>query len=964
MDDLIAVVGMACSLPGASNYHEYWHNLCAGKVAYSSQSLADHGDEMITAKGKMADPEGFEPQKYNITEKEALVMDPQLRKYIELVDSALQDAGYPQGKGLGKTGVIASQGTNQTYHNELTRLIAMGKVAQPSQLLESINKGADFLATRAAYIFDFTGPCFNLQSACSSSLTSIVEAVYMLRSQRCEVVVTGAVNISYPLEAGYRYENGSIYSKSGVCRPFDRAADGTLPSNGGGVVVLKRLADAKRDGDKIHALIAGALSNNDGAQKMSYAAPSINGQYQLLRELYQCSGINPRTLKFVECHATGTLIGDPMEVKSLRQLMQDYPVVDNQTTLLGSAKGNIGHLFWASGIASFIKSVLSVKHGIYPGTANFECVNPLLTEAADDGMRFSGEAIELGEDASICAGVSSMGVGGTNAHVIVKRHPGSFPSAGRNVELSQRSAGSAFSLIMTDSAHSQELVQAVDGSGQTRWVSDSLLPAVVALFGQALGEGSLDEDSNYFDYYGDSITAVELIASIKKLCGHTVTSEIIYEHPTPGKLSAYLLSVLGADGAEQIEKHPVSEGATDFNRYQSRFYLLEKLQRGDFSHYNVPLCFEIPSQFPRQAFSAALQRILTALPQCAKGLTWKGQALMLTEKRRVCLFEEERFIKEEEEPDSVFNLLFGRRFALENGEVCALSYVTYEERNYLVLNMPHLLIDGSGMHNLLLALNETTETAVLAPRYLPSRNNKPLEDHSREYWKGALAGTRATRLPGDIDNGETHVTLRAAAARFALDAEDVKRIHLSCGRRQVSPFVIFYAIFNLYLSRISSSTAVCTGTTIANRVAAETYNIGCFINNIVISIDCSTGNIAEIINLTRDKLNTGLRHGGVPLEAVAADLQAKGRPLYDILFMYQNQNRGYVLNFANWSLPESAVRYQPVYTPLCFNIVPGAHGMDVDITYNSSLYSGDYIMELYRGFAKTMKDCLDELESE
>jgi 3-oxoacyl-(acyl-carrier-protein) synthase/acyl carrier protein len=960
MDDLIAVVGMACSLPGVSNYHEYWHNLCSGKVSYKNQMVVGN-DEVITAKGKIADPEGFEPQKYNITEKEALVMDPQLRKYIELVDSALQDAGYPRGKGLGKTSVIASQGTNHTYHNELTRLIAQGAVAQPSQLLESINKGADFLATRVAYIFDFTGPCFNLQSACSSSLTSIVEAVYMLRSQRCEAVVTGAVNISYPLDAGYRYENGSIYSKSGICRPFDSSADGTLPSNGGGIVVLKRLADAKRDGDNIHALIAGALSNNDGAQKMSYAAPSVNGQYQLLSELYQHSGINPRSLKFIECHATGTLIGDPMEVKSLHQLMQDYPSVENVSTILGSAKGNIGHLFWASGIASFIKSVLSVKYGIYPGTANLESVNPLLKQDEDSPMLFSSEAVTLGEDDSICAGVSSMGVGGTNAHVIVKRHHDTFQPVERNVKSQQNSAVSAFSLIPAGSVYVKELAQTVNGGAKKCWTNESLLPALVALFARALGEEHLDADSNYFDYYGDSITAVELIASIKKLCDCTVTSEIIYEHPTPEKLSAFLL--LALDETVQVEKPYDSEVGTDFNRYQSRFYLLEKLQRGGFSQYNVPLCFEIPNQFPRQAFSAALRSILMALPQCANGLAWKGQALILTEKRQACLIEEERCTKEKEELNNLLNALFGRRFALEKGEVCVLSYVTFEEKHYLILNLPHFFIDGSGMHNLLLALSETTEIAALAPHYIPSRVDKPLTELSRKYWQDTLTKSQVTHLPGDIGNGEKSGILSPAAASFSLDIDDIKRIHLLCGKHQVSPFVIFYAIFNMHLSRISSSTEVCTGTTIANRSVSEMHNIGCFINNLVISVDCASGQITEVIKQTRDKINFGLRHGNVPLEMVAADLQAKGRPLYEILFMYQNQNRGYVLNFAEWSLPESEVRYQPVYTPLCFNIVPCDRGMAVDITYNAFQYSSDYIAGLYRGFAQTMKTCLDEMEN-
>lgn len=964
MNESIAIIGMSGLFPGAKNYHQFWDNLISGTVSTINHKGDETSANYINAGGHIFDAEGFDPHKYNISEKEAELMDPQLRKFIELVDNALNDADYPQGKNLSNVSVIASQGSNYTYHNELTKLIARGEIPHPNQLLENINKGADFMASRIAYLFNFHGPCFNLQSACSSSLMTIVEAYWMLQTGRSNAVVCGGVHISYPLQSGYYYQAGSIYSASGLCRPFDHQADGTLPSDGGGVVILKRLKDAIRDNDNIHAVIAGALSNNDGSQKMSYAAPSITGQYELLNNIYQHTQINPRTLQFIECHATGTIVGDPMEVKGIQKLMHHYSSDNDQRrVMLGSVKGNIGHLFWASGIASLIKSVLSVKYGVYPATANIEYVNPLLELQQDRALCICSSNTALEDSDKIYAGVSSMGVGGTNAHLIIQRYHNNWQQAPLS-EPREYIKKTRYSLLPQIQNNSSALEPAHTQQSPDQPV-DNVLQHIIAIWCEALGEKNINTDSDYFDLYGDSVTAIEIISMIKNKLHVEIYSDTIYHYPTPAKLTDYIISKKN----ELITKPIVPpllpsdiKNAFSFNVYQTRFYLLEKIQRGQFSHYNVPLCLKITKDFPRSAFTQSLNNILSILPQFNQQCSWTMQGLILGPPREQLVSEEQIIISSYQESSKIFHQLFGQRFSLENGVICKLHYINHNHENYLIINFPHLLIDGSGLHNLLQALEENLrEPSNSTTRLIPLIRQKNWTAQHRDYWKKKLTGKKASRLPDSFSVADNTPVIAGVICQH-FDFPLVERVQQIARKYKTSPFVIWYAIFNRYLSDLLELDYVYTGTTIANRCQDESSTIGCYINNVPIIVNCRNGNMVNILNETAKVLREGIKYASIPLDIIIRDIKGSGEAIYDILFMYQNQNKGYQLTVGNQVFKEATIRYQPIYSNLCFNLIPADTGMDIDVTFNHSRYSYDDIQIFSDNYHLALNQYLIELE--
>lgn len=961
----IAIVGISCNFPGADDYYHYWKNLCEGTVSCGADESVAADAKYRPEKGKINNPETFEPSRYNISEKEAALMDPQLRKFIELVDDALLDANHPMGKGLGKVSVIASQGTNHTYHNELTKLIATGSIEAPETLIENVNKGADFLATRTAYLFDFTGPCFNLQSACSSSLTAAVEAVYMLQTSRCDAAITGGVNISYPLDEGYSYQAGSIHSKSGVNRPFDAKADGIVPSNGGGVVVLKRLEDALKNGDRIHAVINAAASNNDGNQKVSFAAPSVKGQYELLKDVYQQAGVNPTGLKFIECHATGTVVGDPIEVRSLQQLMMDYiPEERDDKVVLGSVKGNIGHLFWSSGIASLIKTALSLQFGKYPGTANLTEENQLL-ELNESNMQVSAQATHLSGGKAF-AGVSCFGVGGTNSHLVLSRYGSSYLSdqiIWQRNELKNKASqsGKVFTLV-------KEQAQIVEQSQEQPSVAVSgqvdILENMIALYEDTLGETDLHGNSDYFDYYGDSINAISLIDDIKQHYSLELTQEDIFEQSTPILLTALIKERLAPTTTVAETSTKALVVAEGLNPFQSRFYLLEKLQRGGFSHYNVALCLQIDDEFPKAGFVEALEIILSSMPQFSQQVKWSQQGLALSVPRTRILQTAELEVEDSQELAAALKPVFGHRFRLEKGCTAELTYARQGEQEYCVLNLPHLLIDGTGIDNLLQQAGLLLSGGKkVGKQFMSLEMGLQIDPQSREYWKAAINDYSATELVDSDKLQSGSKDQQCGEQKYRMNTQVFDQIRQVCRIHQTSPFVLLYAVFNYYLASVSGDKRICTGTTLANRDEALQSSIGCYINNIVVPVDCEQANMNTVLTRTKEALQQGMLHANVPLDMVVSDSKRGGRPLYNILFMFQNQNCDYSLSVGDKIYHEADFTYNPLYCDLCVNITPVKGEADVSLTYNTSKYRGDYIDGVFVGFLATLNDCLTVLEN-
>ncbi|TVP58515.1 MAG: acyltransferase domain-containing protein, partial [Gemmatimonadales bacterium] len=437
-DTAIAVVGMACRFPGARTIREFWQNLRDGV-----ESIEELTDDEIRATGE--DPELLEHPDYvkrasalsgmalwdagffGMSPKEAASMDPQHRHFLELSWEALEAAGYAPGTFDGPVGVFAGCGAN-TYM--MFNLLADPDLLREQGffLLRHIGNDKDFLATRVSYHLNLTGPGINVQTACSTSLTAIHLATQSLLSFECDMALAGGVTITHPHRRGYLYREGEILSPDGRCRAFDADSGGTVLGDGAGAVVLRRLEDALADGDTIHAVVRGTAVNNDGSAKVGYLAPSVEGQSRVVAEALAVADVDASSIGYVEAHGTGTPIGDPIEVTALTRA---YRASTDRVGFcgLGSVKTNIGHLDTAAGVAGFIKAVLALENAEIPPSLHFREPNPEL-ELESSPFRVVSQRTPWTRTGGTPrrAAVSSLGVGGTNAHVVLEEAPPARPS--------------------------------------------------------------------------------------------------------------------------------------------------------------------------------------------------------------------------------------------------------------------------------------------------------------------------------------------------------------------------------------------------------------------------------------------------------------------------------------------------------------------------------------------------------
>jgi len=449
-DTDIAIVGMAARLPGARNVREYWANLCDGV-----ESIRQLTDEELAGAGVradlLADPsyvksaavldgmDEFDAEFFGFSPKEAAIMDPQHRNFLECSWEALEDAGHPPESFDGAVGVFAGCGMGAYFaFNLLTNADLVDSVGL--FLLRHTGNDKDFLATRVSYQFDLKGPSVNVQTACSTSLVAVHTASQSLLSGECDMALAGGVTIEIPHARGYLYKEGEILSPDGHCRAFDHRAKGTVFGSGVGVVVLRRLADALADGDHVYAVIKGSAVNNDGSGKVGYLAPSVDGQAAAAAEALAIAGIEADTIGYVETHGTGTPVGDPIEIAALTRAFRET-TDESGYCALGSVKTNFGHLDTAAGIAGMIKAVLSLEHGQLVPILNFEAPNPELQ--LDKTPFFVNQELRpWTADGPRRACVNSLGVGGTNAHLVLEQAPETTPPVreGRPYELLQLSA--------------------------------------------------------------------------------------------------------------------------------------------------------------------------------------------------------------------------------------------------------------------------------------------------------------------------------------------------------------------------------------------------------------------------------------------------------------------------------------------------------------------------------------------
>ncbi|MFN6474777.1 aminotransferase class III-fold pyridoxal phosphate-dependent enzyme [Nostoc sp. DedQUE07] len=428
--DGVAIIGMVGRFPGAGNVDEFWRNLCEGLESttfFEDEELDPSIDpnlckdpSYVKARGIIPGGETFDAAFFGINPLEAVVMDPQARVFLELVYEALENAGYESESFEGLIGLYAGCGQNTYFANHIAgRMEIVDRIGEFQTMLANEK---DFLTTRAAYKLNLKGPAVSVNTACSTSLVAVIQACQALTSYQCDLALSGGVSMTTPQNSGYVAQEGSMLSGDGHCRPFDASAQGTMFNNGAGVVVLKRLEDALHDGDRIYAVIRGSGINNDGADKVSFTAPSVDGQAEAIAMAQAYANFHPETISYIEAHGTATPLGDPIEIEALTQAFRVHTDA-KQFCAIGSLKSNVGHLVAAAGVAGLIKTALALHYKKIPPSLNFEAPNPKI-DLANSPFYVNTKLAEWSEgETPRRAGVSSFGVGGTNAHLVLEEAP-------------------------------------------------------------------------------------------------------------------------------------------------------------------------------------------------------------------------------------------------------------------------------------------------------------------------------------------------------------------------------------------------------------------------------------------------------------------------------------------------------------------------------------------------------------
>jgi acyl transferase domain-containing protein len=427
----IAIVGIAGRFPGASDIAEFWHNLCDGVDAIThltDDELAARGvppavladPSFVKAAAALPDAALFDAGFFGYTPREAELIDPQHRVFLECVLEALEDAGHAAPDDDLLVGVFG--GAALSSYLVFNLLSNPARLAALDPLQVNLGNANSFLTTRASYKLDLKGPSMNIESACSTSLVAVHVACQSLLGHECDLALAGGVSINLGIQHGYRHVPGGILSPHGSCRPFDADAGGIVFGSGAGVVALRRLADALADGDPIYAVIRGSAINNDGALRAGYTAPGVDGQAQVITEALANAGVEAETIRYVEAHGTGTALGDPIEIQALTRAYRASTQA-RQFCGIGSLKANVGHLDAAAGVAGLIKVALALSHRVIPPSIHCDRPNPAIDWAGSPFYVAAELATIAPGGPPLRAAVSSFGMGGTNAHAVLEAPP-------------------------------------------------------------------------------------------------------------------------------------------------------------------------------------------------------------------------------------------------------------------------------------------------------------------------------------------------------------------------------------------------------------------------------------------------------------------------------------------------------------------------------------------------------------
>jgi acyl transferase domain-containing protein len=551
----IAVVGMAGRFPGARTLAEFWRNLEGGVESIrrlSEEELRAAGvpeaqltdPHYVRAAAILDDMEWWDAPFWGFTPLDASIMDPQHRLFLECAWEAFEDAGHAPEQFEGAIGVFAGCGM-QAYMSY--NLLSNQKLMDGTGLFLVRHTGndKDFLSTRVSYQMNLRGPSVSVQTACSTSLVAIHMAAQSLLSGECDMALAGGATIELPHRVGYLYRENEILSPDGHCRAFDAESKGTVFGSGAGAVILRRLEDALRDGDRIHAVILGSAINNDGSNKVGYLAPSVDGQSASIVEALAIANVSPESIQYVETHGTGTPVGDPIEVTALTQAFRTGTDKSGFCGI-GSLKSNIGHLDTAAGIAGLIKTVLAMQHRMMPPSLHFTAPNPAI-DLETSPFFVNASLRDWNAPGPRRAGVSSLGVGGTNAHIVLEEAP--FPAPSGPSRPWQLLALSARTRTALDTA-SADLADHLDGAPE--------LPLADVAYTLGVGRTALKERR---------IVAARSHEEARRLLDSREKDRVFSDTASDRAQPAFLFAGGGAQfagmGAELYEHEPAFRQAID-----------------------------------------------------------------------------------------------------------------------------------------------------------------------------------------------------------------------------------------------------------------------------------------------------------------------------------------------------------------------------------------------------------------
>ena len=456
----VAIIGLSCRFPGAATTEEYWKNLCEGVESitfFSDQELLAVGVDpslvanpsYVKAAPMLRDVEMFDASFFGYSPKDAALMDPQQRFFLEVCWEAFETAGYDPAAYAGKVGVLSTAGGVVTSY--LLAKLHHADLPGQTASISHINNDKDFLSTRVSFKLNLRGPSFTIQSACSSSLVAVHQACQNLRFNECDMMLVGGSVVRVPQVQGYLAEKRNLHSLDGHCRPFDSVGQGTIFGSGVGAVLLKPLEQAVADGDHIFAVIKGTAANNDGSAKSSYTAPSLGQQSQAVVDALDLAGVSADSVGYVECHSTGTIVGDPLEIEALTMAFRKG-TKRTQYCAVGSVKANIGHPEQAAGIAGLIKTALVLHHKRMPPSINYETPNPAIDFASSPFYVNTKLRDFPVADTPRRAGLNSLGIGGTNTFVVLEEAP--------PIAASKNESSDLFPCLVTLSAKSADALVA------------------------------------------------------------------------------------------------------------------------------------------------------------------------------------------------------------------------------------------------------------------------------------------------------------------------------------------------------------------------------------------------------------------------------------------------------------------------------------------------------------------------